>query len=443
MKKMNMKSFGAMLALFLAFVLIGSIAVRADGPTVIDLGTAGDFVILTKTGITNVPSSNITGNIGTSLDEANTNTSFAGITCGEITGLIYSFNSTGPLPCVLIDATLIGTAVGDMEAAYTQASAPATPAGVGATNLNVNAGTLNGQNFVPGTYTWDTPGDVTIMGDITITGSATDVWVFQVNGTLDLAADKNIILGGDAQASNIFWQVSGAVTLGANSHFEGNILAQTSIALLNGASINGRLLAQSAVALDQNTIDLSIIIPDTTAPVLTLLGSTSIDLTVGDSYTDAGATANDDIDGDITLNIVIGGDVVDTATVGTYVITYNVQDAAGNPAIEVTRTVNVSAVPVPTPTPPAVSHGGGGITYCSATVTTFCRPLSGQIITFPSGVGQVLGAATINTPVLDAQIASIKSQLVTLIQQLINKLQAQTVAMQSVPGFPITGFSQQ
>ena len=82
--------------------------------------------------------------------------------------------------------------------------------------------------------------------------------------------------------------------------------------------------------------------PDTTPPIITLIGSSSISLTVGDVYTEQGATATDNIDGDITANIIIGGDMVDTNSIGTYVVTYNVSDSFGNAAVEVTRTVNVS-----------------------------------------------------------------------------------------------------
>lgn len=85
---------------------------------------------------------------------------------------------------------------------------------------------------------------------------------------------------------------------------------------------------------------------DTGAPVITLLGDASVTITEGDEYTDAGATATDDRDGDLTENIVVGGDEVDPATPGTYVITYNVSDAAGNPATEVTREVIVEEAPV-------------------------------------------------------------------------------------------------
>ena len=80
---------------------------------------------------------------------------------------------------------------------------------------------------------------------------------------------------------------------------------------------------------------------DTTAPVITLIGDASITLEVGAIYTEQGATATDNYDTNLT--VVVGGDTVDTSTVGTYMVTYNVSDAAGNAAIEVTRTVIVEA----------------------------------------------------------------------------------------------------
>jgi len=81
--------------------------------------------------------------------------------------------------------------------------------------------------------------------------------------------------------------------------------------------------------------------PDTVPPVITLIGDEAVNLTVDDSYTDAGATASDDVDGDITANIVVVN-LVNTSVVGTYTITYDVSDAVGNPADQVTRTVIVS-----------------------------------------------------------------------------------------------------
>lgn len=81
---------------------------------------------------------------------------------------------------------------------------------------------------------------------------------------------------------------------------------------------------------------------DKEAPVITLIGEDTVNLSVGYTFTDPGATATDSVDGDITENIVVGGDAVDTNTAGMYTITYNVTDEAGNAAIEVARTVIVS-----------------------------------------------------------------------------------------------------
>ncbi|WP_219930752.1 M14 family zinc carboxypeptidase, partial [Algibacter marinivivus] len=82
--------------------------------------------------------------------------------------------------------------------------------------------------------------------------------------------------------------------------------------------------------------------PDITPPVITLNGASPTNLSIGDTYTEEGATAIDNADGDISSNIVIGGDVVNTGVIGVYVVTYNVTDLAGNAATEVTRTVNVA-----------------------------------------------------------------------------------------------------
>ena len=79
---------------------------------------------------------------------------------------------------------------------------------------------------------------------------------------------------------------------------------------------------------------------DTTPPVITLTGSSTINLTVGDTFTDPGATATDDIDGNITSSISISGSV-DTSTAGTYTLSYNVSDTAGKAATEVQRTITV------------------------------------------------------------------------------------------------------
>ena len=217
------------------------------GPAAVGLGLAGNFAGLTKAGITDVPSSAITGNIGASPISG----AAIGVTCAEVTGTIYSVDAAGPAPCAVIDPVMLTTAVSNMETAYTDAAG--RPAGVGP-NLNLGAGTVAGQTLVPGTYTWGS--NVTITTDLTLNGGPNDVWIFQITGTLDLSPNMKVILTGGALPKNIFWQVAGAVTLLTGSHFEGNILAQTNIAMQTGASINGRLLAQTGVSLQSNAVTI-------------------------------------------------------------------------------------------------------------------------------------------------------------------------------------------
>jgi hypothetical protein len=210
----------------------------------INLGVAGNFAILSKTGITDVYKSAVTGDVGASPITG----AAILLKCDEVTGTVYSVDAAGPA-CKITDATRLTTAVGDMETAYTNAAGRINP-----DFLNLGAGSIGGKTLTPGLYTWTST--LNIPTDITISGSPTDVWIFQVAGNLNMSSAVRITLAGGAQAKNIFWQTAGAVTLGTTSHFEGNILSQTGINLKTGASINGRMLAQTAVTLQMNTVVL-------------------------------------------------------------------------------------------------------------------------------------------------------------------------------------------
>lgn len=209
----------------------------------VNLGVSGNFVILSKSGITDVYKSTITGDVGTSPITG----AAIGVTCAEVTGTIYSVNAAGPLPCRLTNATRLTTAVGDMQTAYTDAAGRSNP-----DFLNLGAGNIGGKTLTPGLYKWTT--SVIIPTDVTIQGGPNDIYIFQVAGTLTMSSGVKFILAGGVQAKNIFWQTAGAVTLGTTSHFEGNILGQTGINMQTGASINGRMLAQTAVTLQMNTV---------------------------------------------------------------------------------------------------------------------------------------------------------------------------------------------
>jgi hypothetical protein len=210
---------------------------------VVNLRVAGNFVILSKSGITDVPKSAITGDIGSSPITG----AAILVTCAEVVGTIYSVNAAGPLPCRVTNASRLTTAVSNMQTAYTDAAGRSNPK-----FLNLGAGNIGGRTLKPGLYKWTSA--VVIPTNVTISGGTNDVWIFQIAGTLKMSSAMKIILAGGAQAKNIFWQVAGAVTLGTTSHFEGIILGKTGINLQTGASINGRLLAQTAVTLQKNTV---------------------------------------------------------------------------------------------------------------------------------------------------------------------------------------------
>jgi len=118
---------------------------------------------------------------------------------------------------------------------------------------NLATGAIGGLILAPGLYKWTT--GVSIGSDITITGGATDTWIFQVAGTLTIAAGKSMTLAGGALASNIVWVVAGSVTAAAGSHIEGVILGKTAITLQTGATANSRLLGQTFVALQKATVN--------------------------------------------------------------------------------------------------------------------------------------------------------------------------------------------
>jgi hypothetical protein len=144
------------------------------------------------------------------------------------------------------DATRLTTAVEDKGFAYTDA------AGRAADVTELGAGNIGGLNLGPATYKWST--NLLIPTNVTLTGGANDVWIFQVAQGLTVSSGAQVILAGGALAKNVFWQTFAAADLGTTSKFSGVILSSTSIAMKTGASINGRLLAGTAVTLDQNTV---------------------------------------------------------------------------------------------------------------------------------------------------------------------------------------------
>ena len=233
------------------FTTVAAPGVGNPGPVL--LGTAINYAILTKTGVSTVPTSIVTGHVGVSPAAR-----------GYLTGWSETYDVTDTYAesvqatgFKLYAADLVGgttssdltVAVLDMQTAYTDAAGRTATS---AATVDVGAGTLTGLTLTRGVYEWGS--NVTIPTDLTLDGSATDVWIFKIAGTLTMAANKNVILSGGALAKNIFWQVSEGVTIGTGTHFEGVILGMTAITFDTGSSINGRLLAQTAVVLRSTTV---------------------------------------------------------------------------------------------------------------------------------------------------------------------------------------------
>jgi hypothetical protein len=218
-------------------------AAAASPEAPVDLGSAGSFTILSKSGVTDVFRSVITGDVGSSPITG----AAIGLKCTEVSGTIYTVNAAGPLPCRVVDPTRLTAAVGSMETAYNDAAGRTLP---DATNLG--AGEIGGLTLTPGLYKWTS--NLSISTDVTLTGGPNDVFIFQVAGRLTEANAQHVILAGGAQAKNVYWASAGATVIGTNAHFEGTILSKTMIAMRTNASINGRLLAQTAVTLQMNTV---------------------------------------------------------------------------------------------------------------------------------------------------------------------------------------------
>jgi hypothetical protein len=226
---------------------VGAACVGAD---CVNLNTASNYVILSQAGITNVPTSAITGNIGVSPIDSTALTGFSETldgtgtfaTSAQVTGRMYAADYAAPTPADLT------TAITDTGAAFGEADAKIPTAS------NVGGGNLTGLDLAPGVYNWTTGVQVDTASAVTLTGSATDVWVFQISGGITMNPGARVTLAGGALPQNVFWRTGGVTALDTTAHMEGIVLSGSAITLGSGATVNGRLYATTSVTLSANTV---------------------------------------------------------------------------------------------------------------------------------------------------------------------------------------------
>ena len=226
----------------------GATGATCSGTSCVNLGTAANYAILAKTAGSTVPNSVVTGNVGVSpaartfltgwsLITEPTDTYF---TSAQVTGKLYAADQVGGTT-----SSDLTTAVGDMQTAYTAAAG--LPGGA-----CPGSGNFGGQTIVAGVYTCTA--QVLIATDVTLSGSATDVFVFQMAGGLNQSAATKVILTGGVLPQNVFWQSATTVTVGTTAVMQGVILGKTNISFGANSTEKGRLLAQTAVTLNQTTV---------------------------------------------------------------------------------------------------------------------------------------------------------------------------------------------
>jgi hypothetical protein len=218
-------------------------------PTV-DLGAAGTFTVFGNTGISTVPTSVITGDIGTtsaaialtgfslSLDGTGVFSTSTQIVGG---GKAYAFDYAVPTPTNMTNAS------GAIGTAYTNAS------GRAADVTELYSGDLSGKTLRRGVYTWTSAVHADIS-NVTLDGSATDIWILITSQKINFTGGARVILAGGAMAKNVFWVAADDVEIQANSHLEGIVLGEKMIILGSDATVNGRLFSQTAVTLIANPI---------------------------------------------------------------------------------------------------------------------------------------------------------------------------------------------
>jgi hypothetical protein len=239
------------LHLLLLLAALVNAATAQEAP--VNLGTACNYAILAKSGISTVPTSAITGNIAVSPIAATAMTGFGLVldsggqfsTASQFTGQAFGASYGGATAAALTVAVL------DMGTAYADAKSRLN---ANATRINPGGGDISGMTMTPGVYTFQV--GISINSDVYFDayGDSGAVFILQTTGNILQATNTKVILQGGARAENIFWQVAGNAAIGVGSEFAGIMLVFTDVTFLTGAKLDGLILAQTACVLQMATI---------------------------------------------------------------------------------------------------------------------------------------------------------------------------------------------
>jgi hypothetical protein len=213
-----------------AALLSSSVSAGSLSPTALSLGRAQSFVVLGGSTVTNTGATQLTGDVGVSSPGV------------SVTGF--------PPGTVARGAQHVGDPVANQAQHDAQNAYTALSGRVCSTPLTGQD--LGGQTLSPGVYCFTSSAQTTGRLVLDARGNPNGVWVFQIASTLTTAPNSSVVMRGGGRASNVFWQVGSAATLGTGTAFTGNLLAYSSITMTTGASLSGRALARAAVTMDGN-----------------------------------------------------------------------------------------------------------------------------------------------------------------------------------------------
>ena len=325
-------------------------------------------------------------------------TDSSGNAASEVTRTVNVTDTTAPV------ITLVGDAEVTVEVGSTYTDLGATASDNYDGDITADIVTVNNVNV-------NTAGQYTVTYNVTDSSGNDATEVTRTVNVTDTTAPV-ITLVGDAEITDNYVEVGSTYTdLGATAsdNYDGdisaNIVTVTNVdtSVIGSYTVTYNVTDSSGNAASEVTRTVNV--TDTTAPVITLVGDAEITVEVGTTYTDLGATASDNYDGDITADIVTVNNV-DTSVIGSYTVTYNVTDSSGNAASEVTRTVNVTdtTAPVITLVGDAQITVEVGTTYTDLGATAsdnYDGDITADIVTVNNVDTSVIGSYTVTYNVSD------------------------------------------